>query len=101
MCSYEEEVLRKIDNKEEFTEEERRFCAFETDKVDFIEGESGRWDTPVTTIFKLKDRFFGLDWFEGLTENQDDCFFDDPYEVERKEKVVTKTVVYYINKEEV
>lgn len=85
----EKEILTKINNKEEFTERELR------DLLDFeIEqdkGEDRRWTREVTSILKIGDRYFALNWGQGLTESQLNEYYEQPYEVMLVEtqKVVT------------
>ena len=100
MSDYEAELLRKIDNKEELTEDEREYCALEAEEVCVIEGETSRWSRCMTTIFKLKNWLFLIEWDCGLTECQEDVFYEDPCEVISKERVITKTVTDYIRKED-
>ena len=50
-----------------------------------------RWTEDMTTIFKVLGRFFAIDWQRGLTEFQENFYNEQPYEVIKKEKVVTVT----------
>lgn len=55
--------------------------------------EQERWTTLVTTIFKIGDRYFGIDWYRGNTECQENDYDGaTPFEVERKEVVTYKYV---------
>lgn len=57
--------------------------------VDEIGKGYGRWTQGMQTIFEVNGRLFAVNWFRGLTEQQEDDFEDaDVYEVERKEKVI-------------
>lgn len=90
----EQEFLNKFNNNEKFTEEELENIAYEKSEleyVDEVEGERSRWDVPVSTIVKAGNRFFSIDWQRGLTECQDNWFDEQPYEVVKKEKVITVT----------
>ena len=59
-----------------------------------IEGEDHRWTRDISSIIELKDNIFiRIDWQRGLTEMQGDNFYDQPYFVEKKERVVTKTEI--------
>ena len=82
-------MLIKIDNKEIFTEREIQTLIWEFKEVDSIEGVEGRWSRHMTTIVKLGDRFFSIDWERGLTERQDNYGFNQPEEVELEEKEIT------------
>lgn len=50
----------------------------------------------MTTIIRIKDKLFAIDWDRGLTEYQEDSFSEQPYEVEKKTRVITET--YYEKK---
>lgn len=59
--------------------------------VDEISGDDLRWVKPMTSIIKIRDKYFAIDWFKGLTEMQGDEFYDQPYEVKRVDKMVPVT----------
>ena len=40
-----------------------------------------RWTRNVTTTFKVKDRYFRVDWAQGLTEYQENSYWDKIDEV--------------------
>lgn len=101
------ELVRKIKNGENLSEEELWDIAYGDVEglSDYIkeEGEDRRWLRSVSTFFKTDDdRWFCLEWEHGLTENQDDEFWDQPYEVKREvKKVVTEVNVWTpVKKEE-
>lgn len=53
------------------------------------DGEDDRWTRGMDTIFKLgEDEYWCIPWRKGLTECQEDEFWDDPYRV----KKIVKTV---------
>ncbi|MEG1567899.1 MAG: hypothetical protein RR347_09475 [Anaerovoracaceae bacterium] len=88
---FEEIMVTKIDNKEELTENELsriRDFSIEDDK-----GENRRWSRSVGSVLEMCDRYFMLDWEEGLTEYQDNEFYDQPYEVKKEtyEKTISVT----------
>lgn len=95
---YEEILVDRIDsiaagNKEdEFTESEliEMLCE-ELDEVDREEGENLRWVKPITSIFELCGRFFAIDWYESLTECQNNEYYEQPYEVTKHTKQITVT----------
>ena len=86
-----EEFLSKFNSDEKFTEGELEEIVQESDfeYVDEVEGEDHRWDREMQTIFKIDDKLFAIDWRKGLTECQENEYWDQPYEV----KVVEKTIV--------
>lgn len=91
-------IENKILNREELTETERKYCAWGEvgEYVEEIEGCDHRWTREMQTIFKIGEQYYAIDWMSGLTEMQDNEYWDDPYKVERKEEVVTTTVVSYV-----
>ena len=96
----EQEFLKRFDNGEEFDEEELREIVKEEifDIVDTqLDNELHRWTRTVTTVFEVEGRLFALEWEQGLTEECEDEFYNQPYEVEKKEKTVT--VVEYVKKD--
>lgn len=85
---YEAEVLKKIRNKEDFTQEEIESLFYMLEQVDEKKYDKRRWYIPVETIFKVKDTYILLEWDEGLTEYQDNVYDFNPYEVYYKEKTI-------------
>ena len=89
---FDEIMCSKIDNKEDLTEKELRELVFgyavETDY-----GDNRRWSRNANTIVKLCGRAFAINWEEGLTENQENEFYNQPYEVEQRtyEKTIMVT----------
>ena len=59
--------------------------------VDEISGDDLRWVKPMTSIIKIRDKYFAIDWFKGLTEYQKNEIDDQPYEVKKVEKMVPVT----------
>lgn len=93
---YEQQLVSKILNKEELSKEELSILAEYS--IDSTYGENRRWCRSVTSICKLKDsegrdRFFELNWDEGLTEYQENEFYEQPFEVTKNtyEKIITVT----------
>lgn len=88
------ELEEKIYNGEHLSESELIDAVFECNEVDTEYGENNRWSRYVSTIIKIKDKLFCIDWEQGLTELQSDYFEDQPYEVkEVEETVVVKKYV--------
>jgi hypothetical protein len=93
MDKFEKEMLEKIDSTENLTERELRDlleCELEDERDDYDER---RWVMNTYSIIKLGDRFFGLNWDRGLTEMQENEFYQQPEEVLRTEREVTETIV--------
>lgn len=96
----EQEFLERFENGGEFDEEELREIVKEEifDIVDTqLDSELHRWTRTVTTVFEIEGRLFALEWEQGLTEECEDEFYNQPYEVEKKEKTVK--VVEYVKKD--
>jgi len=56
--------------------------------VEEIEGENRRWTRTNEIILKADGRFFSITFEDGLTEGQEDEFYEQVAdEVERKEKI--------------
>lgn len=84
----------KIYNGEHLSESELVDAVFGCNEVDTVYGENYRWSRYVSTIIKIKDKLFCIDWEQGLTELQPDSFECQPYEVkEVEETVVVKKYV--------
>lgn len=63
------------------------------------EGDIGRWNQYMTTILKVKDRYFAVGWESGLTECQEN-YYDGPiYEVRPVKKMVEITEWYPVKNE--
>lgn len=89
-----ERLFQKIKNNERLSEREIRSILFEYgEEVDEIEGDSDRWTQFISTIVKLCGQYVRIDWQRGLTEMQENIFDEQPYFVEKKERVVQKVVV--------
>ena len=89
---FDELMVNKILTHEDLTDRELSELVYgyavETDY-----GENRRWTRTNTTVVKLLGRYFSVDWEEGLTEYQEDEFYNQPIEVEKKtyEKTITVT----------
>lgn len=82
------EILEKIESGYVFEERELEELVYSGKVVDNQYGDKGRWTRSVYTIIQLEDRFFGIDWEEGLTESQEDLFYETSLkEVEKFEEV--------------
>ena len=96
------EIENKIINGEVLTEEELRCCAWgDVGKyINEIEEGSGRWTQSMSTIFEIEGQLYCIDWQRDLTEYQESEYWGQPYKVRREEKVVTTTVVNYVEMKE-
>lgn len=93
MDNYEKEMLEIIDSDVNLTERQLRELVFEFKVVDRRYGENRRWSRTNTYVVEIGERYFSINWEEGLTENQENEFYEQPVEVMRKtyEKIITVT----------
>ena len=94
------EFLERYDKKEKFSESELEKLEYFGEEIDRIEGPNRRWTRTIKNIFKVEDRYFALEFEEGLTEYQDNMYYNQPYEVEKVFEEITTVVVNYIKKGE-
>lgn len=95
---FDEIMVEKIDNGEKLTENELKTLVFECNEIERDEGENRRWTRSVESIIELCGRYFAVIWEEGLTECQDNEFYYQPYEVEKKTYEKTIVVTEWIKK---
>ena len=88
--NFESIIINKIDSHEDLTEKEISRLVFNYD-IENTYGENRRWTRSVSTIIRLGDRYFCIEWEEGLTECQTNEYFEQPYEVEEHE--YEKTII--------
>lgn len=81
MNNYEKDFLEKFDNDYIFSEEEIENMFYDLEEHEENSYDKGRWTMPMTTIFKVGDRFFCVEWEAGLTEYQENSYENQPYEV--------------------
>lgn len=97
-------IIEKMYAGEELSEKElcylatgySRYCDTkpgEYEEIDLVEGDCGRWTQDMETIIQVGNDLWAILWNRGLTECQENEFWEQPYRVERKERVVTQ--VYY------
>ena len=88
--NFESIIVKKIDTGEKLTEKELRTLSWDYE-VEREYGENRRWTRSVYSVCKLCDRFFMVVWEQGLTESQENEYYNQPYEVElhEYEKVIT------------
>lgn len=90
-----DETVAKLKNGEKLNEREIATLAYDGCRVDEIEGDNGRWTQGVTTIIDIDGELWEIDWARGLTEYQENEFYDQPYRVKKVEKKVTRIEVSY------
>lgn len=94
--NFESIMFQKIINHQNLTEKELSMVVSEYEE-ETTYGDDLRWTREADTIVKLCGRYFLISWQKGLTEMQENIFSNQPYEVERNEKVVV--VVEWVRKE--
>jgi len=95
---YEEIMLNKIDSGEKLNERELSSLVWEFEEVEREYGDNRRWSRSVTSIVKINNRFFCVEWENGLTESQPNEFYNQPYEVEKKTYEKNITVTEWVKK---
>lgn len=92
---FEELMVKKIEDGEALTEREMSNLVYEYG-VSTEEGDDHRWVRDMSTIVELCGRYFEIDWYKGLTEMQENEFYDQPFEVEKREYEKTITVTEWV-----
>lgn len=94
-------ILNKIDKKEELSDAEIS-KALDLYTVSIQKGANLRWTQAIKSIIQLQDRYFCIEWQQGLTEYQDDSFNNQPYEVKKVEyeKVIKVCEWHRVNVED-
>lgn len=94
-----EEFLDRFDNRMEFSEREIEYMVnFHwvegSQHIEKMNGENRRWSRTNTVITEINGRFFKIEYEEGLTECQEDTYYNQPVEVKLNEfeKTTTYTV---------
>jgi hypothetical protein len=85
-------IVDKILTGKCLTDEEVEFivdCGLSEYSFSEEEGESSRWEQSMTTILKINDRYFAIDWERGLTEMQEN-YYDS--QIAKEVIPVTKTI---------
>ena len=95
---FEEIIVAKILNEEKLTEQEIKELVWDYE-IEREEGDHGRWTRSVTSIIKLCDKYFALDWEQGLTEYQENEYYNQPYEVVQRTYEKTITVTEWVSVE--
>ena len=88
--NFEHIMYNKILSLEKLTEKELcRLLDFEIESERYC-SENIRWTRTIYSVIKLDNKHFMLEWEQGLTENQENSFYEQPYEVEcvEMEKVI-------------
>lgn len=96
MDKHEQELLEKLINREELTEDEVRYLVYDYEHKT-IKGDDRRWSRSNETIAEVGGRLWSVDWEEGLTENQDNEFEEQvAVEVIEKTRMVEEKYYEYV-----
>ena len=90
MCDY-NETVEKLKSGNKLSEGEIKTLVYDGVEVDEVEGGSGRWTQHIQTIIDIDGDLWAIDWNRGLTEYQENEFYDQPYRVVKQEKQVVIT----------
>ena len=90
MCDY-NETVEKLKSGEKLSEGEIKTLVYDGVEVDEVEGGSGRWTQHIQTIIDIDGDLWAIDWNRGLTEYQENEFYDQPYRVAKQERQVVIT----------
>lgn len=56
-----------------------------------LEGECSRWTRAVDTIIKVEEDYWDIPWERGLTEYQENEYWEQPFRVKPVEEIVKVT----------
>lgn len=85
---YEAEILYHLKHQLPLSESNLRYLAFDKADSEYRQyGDSGRWNRSVCDIIQFGDEYYALNWYQGLTEMQEDEFFEQPQRVYPKKRI--------------
>lgn len=96
MNNEEKTLMQKVKDGDKLTESERAdlvwdeidYDGHDFEMIETIEGDDGRWYRVMQTIFKLDGQYYSILWDRGLTEYQENEYYNDPIPVKKIEKTV-------------
>lgn len=90
----EDVIAMKLKNGDELTENEiRNMLDFKNIYEDH--GEDRRWSKSILTVVEVDGTCYAIEWEKGLTEMQENMFYNQPYKVKlekEKKEIVVETV---------
>lgn len=91
----EELAVMKLKKGEKLAEGEISEILWNNEEVYVEEGEDRRWSKSMLTVVKIDEKLYAIEWEKGLTEMQEDEFYEQPYPVnmEKREVVTIKTFI--------
>lgn len=89
--NYDELMERALSGKK-LADDEWKFLIYEGEEIDRVENDSRRWYKWVEVIVRWKGKYYSLGYDEGLTECQEDEYYDSGIiEVKPVKKMVEVT----------
>ena len=85
----------KLKAGEDLSDSDINSLIYNFDEIHREEGEDRRWSKSVLSVVDIEGELYAIEWEQGLTENQENEFYNQPYPVELKteEVVIKKTTV--------
>jgi len=96
--TWEEIVVKKIKEGEKLGESDLKRLVMEFDEVYRETGENRRWSRTVLSVLDINGELYALEWEEGLTESQENEFYEQPYPVKLETKEVTVKKTFIVKK---
>ena len=89
-------IIEKMYAGEKLSEKELKALVYEDVEDDYkivteVEGDESRWSRTIDTIIKVGEDYWDIPWERGLTECQENMFWEQPFRVKPVEEVVTVT----------
>lgn len=88
-------IFEDLQNGENLREDDLRYLVWNYE-IDRENGENRRWSRTVTSIVEIGGKTYSIDWEEGLTECQENRFYDQPIEVRKHEYEKTIKVTEWL-----
>ena len=97
--TWKERIIKRLKEGDELSEPEIREVLWSFDRVYEEEGEDRRWSKTMLTVVNIDGELYAIEWEKGLTENQENSFWEQPYPVELKEEEITITKTTVVKKD--
>lgn len=87
----EKSLIDRLHAKDGMFDEDELKNLIDEYECDRVNGKNRRWTRTVSSIIKVENEYFSIDWEEGLTECQENSYMDQPVAVKPVEKQITVT----------
>ena len=89
-------IIEKMYAGEKLSRDELKALVYEDAEDDYeiitqSEGSEGRWTRAMDTIIKTGKDYWDIPWDRGLTEHQENEFWEQPFRVKPVKEVITVT----------